>query len=161
MKILNKIRWFCEDKWWNIQHYFEVMRCKRLYSDYEDNEYNIGSLKHIWGVTSWDNLSGSDSNLHTMNDIEITYDRKSKLYGLNIETHYMFNKQNGESVYLTDLLSAFTTFMDANGYSKEYRFPLFCGTPTITASAESIEELYTNFKLFVSGYCAVYEDSIK
>jgi hypothetical protein len=157
VKIINQIKWFFRDKLWDIQHYIEVNRCKRLYPDYEDNEYNIGSLKHIWGIQSWNDLSGKDSNLYSMNDIDITYDRKIKRYLLGIETHYMFKKQNEECEYLMELLDAFTIFMDAKGYSKEFRFPLFCGCPTILTSAESIEELYINFKIFVLGYCAAYQ----
>ncbi|OME55534.1 hypothetical protein BSK59_13745 [Paenibacillus odorifer] len=160
MTILKSVKWFFEDKLGKVQHYFEVKKCKRLYPDYEDNERNIRSLKHIWGIHSWDDLSGKNSNLYSMNDIGITYDRKNKLYMLGIETHYMFKNLNGECTYLKDLFNAFTTFMDENGYSKECRFPLFCGTPTLINSAESIEELYTNFKLFVLGYCAAYEGGI-
>ncbi|QWU14310.1 hypothetical protein SAMN04487895_101612 [Paenibacillus sophorae] len=161
MKFINRIKWYFEDKFWNIQHYFEVKKCKKLYPDYEDNEFNVGSLKHVWGLQSWDDLTGKSASIYTMNDIDITYDRKSKLYMLGIETHYMFKNQNGESAYLMDLLNAFTTFMDENGYSKEFQFPMFCGTPSIMNSANSIEELYTNFKIFVLGYCAVYERANK
>lgn len=155
--MVTKIKDFLEDKLYPLQHYFEVRRCKRLYEDYEDNEYNIGSLKHIWGVQSWDDLSGKNSNLYSMNDIEITYDRKTRLYMLSIETHYIHNDQSSVCEYLNDLLDAFTYFMDENGYEKKFEFPFFCGSPVITTAAKSIEELYTNFRLFVSGYCAIYK----
>ena len=159
-KIYNiKVRFLLEDKIYNIKHYLEVKKCERLYSDYEDNEYNIGSLKHIWGIESWDDLTGKVACLYTMNDIDITYDRKSKLYMLGIETAYMFkeNRKEEECRYLRQLSDAFTKYMDDNGYLKDYDICLFMTSPpTILTSAESIEELYINFKIFVEGYCKVY-----
>lgn len=161
MKLFRNIKYFVENKYYDIQRYFEVKMCERIYSDYEDNEYNIGQLKHIWGIKSWDDLSGKDSsaNLYTMNKIDITYDRKSKLYMLGIETAYMFEKKEDESIYLIELLNAFTKYMDDNKYSKEFDRFLFMSSPSINTSAESIEELYINFKIFVDGYCSVYGKS--
>jgi len=93
-----------------------------------------------------------------MNDIDITYNRKSKLYYLGIETAYMFNKprKENECKYLKRLLEAFTKFMDGNNYSKDYDYCLFMTNPSTCDKAESIEELYMNFKIFVEGYCKAY-----
>lgn len=157
MNIYEKLKWIIEDKIYKVKHYFEVKKCKKLYSDYDDNEYNIGSLKHIWGIKSWDDLSiGEDTNLYTMNDIDITYDRESKLYMLGIETAYIFKDRKSECKYLKRLLEAFTKYMIDNNYSINYDTCLFFRTPTINSSAESIEELYMNFKIFVEGYCSIY-----
>src|SRR5206468_8548281 len=123
----------------------------RKYPDYEDDYCNIGSLKFIWGIKAWDDFTGTDVNLYTMNVIDITYDRDSKLYHLGIETAYMFDNQESECKYLRELLEAFSNFMEANGYSKDCKFPLFFGNPSIKTSAESIEELYTNFRIFTEG----------
>ncbi len=157
MNLYKNLKYWIESKFFNIRHSLEVAYYKRKYPDYEDNYCNIGSLKLIWGIKSWDDLTGADTNLYSMNDIDITYDRKSKLYMLGIETAYMFDDHESECKYLRQLLEAFTSFMSENGYSTDCKFPLFFGNPSITTSAESIEELYTNFRIFVEGYCKVYE----
>lgn len=142
-----------------VKHCFKLKYYRRLYPDYEDNSYNIGSLQFIWGVKSHDDLSDSyDAHFYTMNDIDITYDRKTKLFMLGIETAYALqgNRKEEECKYLRQLLEAFTEFMNDNGYSKTYDKCLFMAQPTLLSSAESIEELYINFKIFVEGYCKVY-----
>lgn len=157
MRIYYRFKDFLENKIYSIKHWFEIRRCKILYNDYtEDDEYNCGTLKHIWGIKSYDDLSKSNACLYTMNDIDITYDRKSKLYMLRIETAYLFDDKKHECEYLRRLLSEFTTFMNEKEYSKETKFALSFNTPSIYTSAESIEELYTNFRIFVEGFCAIY-----
>ena len=130
-----------------------------MYSDYIDDEYNEGSLKFIWGAKSWDDLSSNNANLHTMNDIDIVYDRDTKKYLLGIETAYMFdeNRKENECRYLKQLLNTFTRFMDDNNYSKDYDICLFMKDTSTSTTADSIEELYANYKIYVDGYCNFYE----
>ena len=47
--------------------------------------------------------------------------------------------------------------MDKNNLNKDKEFMIFMSNPCIDTTAKSIEELYTNFKIFVEGYCKVYE----
>ena len=147
--VLRKYYRFCEERF--------ARKCKKKYPDYEDNEYNYGSLKHIWGVKSWDDLSGSGCNLHTMNDIDITFDRDTGTYSLGVETIYMFNEPSNinECKYLRRLLDAFTKFMDDNALNKESNINLLCRNVGLSTSADSIEDLYTNFRIFVEGYCKI------
>jgi len=166
--MINKIKQFINNikleiycKAYNIQNYLQVKKYKRLYPDYVDDEYNCGSLKFIWGVTSWDDLTGKDASLFTMNDIDIIYDRDSKLYMLGIETAWIFDGneeeiKKSECEYLRQLLDAFSKFMDDNNYSKNYDVCLYVFGSSTKNSAESIEKLYFNFKVFVEGYCKVY-----
>jgi hypothetical protein len=142
-----------------IKSYFYVKKYKKLYLDWEDNEYNCGDTKFIWGIKSWDDLTGKDCNFYTMNDIDITYDRKTKEYYIGIETAYMFqgNRKEEECKYLRQLLDAFTKFMDNNSYPKDDDYCLFMTNPSISTRAKSIEELYTNFRIFVEGFCKLYE----
>lgn len=158
MNILKKLKHKIEFKIEDIKYYFESQKCKRLYLDYEDNAYNCGSLKFIWGITSHDELTSETANLYTMNDIDITYDRKTKEYILGVETAYMFegNRKQGECEYLKRLLELFTKLMDDNDYSKEFDMCLFMIEPSISMSAETIEELYVKFKIYADGYCSVY-----
>ena len=87
-----------------------------------------------------------------MNDIDIIYDKKKKEYMLGIETSYMFKTHTAECNYLCDCLNAFTKYMDDNGLNKNEPFRLFMSNPCTTMEANTIEELYTNFKIFVNGY---------
>ena len=84
--MINKIKQFIENikleiycKTYNIKNYLQVRKYKRLYPDYVDDEYNCGSLKFIWGIKSWDDLTGKDASLFTMNDIDIIYSPPSNI----------------------------------------------------------------------------------
>lgn len=134
-----------------------VKRYKKKYPDYIDNEYNMGSLKFIWGVISGDNLSSAKTaNIYTMNDIDIIYDRDTKLYSLGVETAYCFENKNQECRYFRQLLNAFTKYMTDNNF-KDCKYNFFCSDCDINSDTETIEELYTKFKIFVEGYCKVFQ----
>lgn len=156
MNILSRVKCTIEYKYYELLRRFNNMLCRRKYADWKDDEYNIGSLKHIWGITSYDNLTGSNANLYTMNDIDITYDRESKLYMLGVETAYCFKSKEGECEYLENLLKLFEGFMDKNNYDKNFDVMFYMLSPSISMRAESIEELYAEFRIFVEGFCAVY-----
>lgn len=126
---------------------------KEMDEKYEDCSLETNDIKFIWGIRSWDDLSGSDANLYTMNDIDITYDKKKKEYMLGIETAYMFKTHAAKCEYLRDCLKAFTKYMDDNGLNKNEPFRLFMSNPCTNMVADTIEELYTNFKIFVDGFC--------
>jgi hypothetical protein len=111
-------------------------------------------IKFIWGIKSYDDLYGGEPSFATMNDIEIIYDKKKKEYQLGIETAYIFEIYGDICDYLKRCLSAFTKYMDDNGLSKDEPFDLFFRQPCTNVTAKSIEELYTNFKIFVDGFCS-------
>lgn len=111
------------------------------------------TMKFIWGVKSWDDLTGADACLYTMNDIDITYDKEKKIYMLGVETAYLFKTYGDECQYLRDCLKAFTKYMDENGLNKNEPYRLWMNNPCTSMEAETIEELYTNFKIFVDGFC--------
>jgi hypothetical protein len=137
-------------KYLKMNKYYEKMDKK--YGDYaiEDDD-----CKFIWGIQSWDDLSGSDCNMMTMNDIDITYNKKNQTYSLGIETAYTFNDKNAECEYLNDCLDAFTKYMDKNNLNKNEPYMLFMSNPCIDMTAKTIEELYTYFNIFVKGYCII------
>ena len=133
-------------------------RKENKYLEEMDKKYGNYALetddyKFIWGVKSWDDLTGHDTSMHTMNDIDITYDKKKKVYMLGIETAYLFETYESECEYLKDCLKAFTKYMEDNGLNKNEPYRLFMSNPCTSMTAGSIEELYTNFKIFVNGYC--------
>ena len=136
-----------ERAWRKEEKYNEKMKER-----YGDCSLETDDFKFIWGIKSWDDLSGADACLYTMNDIDIIYDKKKKEYILGIETAYLFKTYDDECKYLCDCLKAFTKYMDDNGLNKNEPFRLFMSNPCTTMEANTIEELYTNFKIFVNGY---------
>lgn len=137
-----------ERAWRKEEKYNEEMDKK-----YGDCSLENDDMKFIWGVKSWDDLSGHDACIYTMNDIDITYDKKKKEYMFGIETAYMFKTHAAECDYLRKCLDAFTKYMDDNGLEKNKPYILFMSNPCTSMVAESIEELYVNFKIFVDGFC--------
>ena len=126
---------------------------KEMNDKYGDCGLENDDIKFIWGVKSLDDLSGSDANLYTMNDIDIVYDKKKQEYMLGVETAYVFKNHAAECNYLKNCLNAFTRYMDDNGLKKNESYVLFMSNPCTSMRAKSIEELYTNFKIFVDGFC--------
>ena len=139
------------------RHQLYCAHMKRKYPDWEDNLDNCEDIKFIWGIKSSDDLSSSPANLYTMNDIDIIYSRNTGLYSLGVETAYKFRDgKQGEATYLSDLLKAFTDFMVDNDYDVDAPYMLWMSQPNINCFAESIPELYTQFRIFVEGYKAAY-----
>ena len=126
---------------------------KEMDEKYGDYTLETDDNKFIWGIKSWDDLTGTDACLYTMNDIDITYDKKKKEYMLGVETAYIFASHVAECDYLRNCLNAFTKYMDDNGLNKNEPYRLFMSDPCTNITAETIEELYVNFKIFVDGFC--------
>ena len=110
----------------------------------------------IWGVKSGDDLSSSEANLFTMNDIDIVYDKEEKIYYLGVETAYLFDNKKAECGYLNKLLDRFTIFMKEKGCDAEEPYFFWMSPVSLEMKAESIPTLYTNFRIFVEGYKELY-----
>ena len=106
-------------------------------------------IVYVWGNTK-------NGNLYSWDDISIVYNMKEGLYYLCIETALLFSSQEGWGLYLKDLLAEFTKYMEENGLDTNTPKMLFMDSPKIELKAESIEELYTEFVLFVNAFCATY-----
>ena len=143
-----QIDYFLTNRAWRKEEKY----IKEMDKEYGDYTLETDDFKFIWGIKSYDDLSCADACLYTMNDIDIIYDKKKKEYILGIETAYLFKTYNDECKYLSDCLKAFTKYMDDNGLNKNEPFRLFMNNPCTNMVANSIEELYTNFKIFVNGY---------
>lgn len=150
-KQLDKIK---TNIYWKISER-NSQKLDKKYGDYvlENDEY-----KFIWGIKSYDDLSQSDANFFTMNDIYIVYNKKTQQYELDIETAYLFKDYEAECKYLKGLLSVFTNYMNENSLYTNKNFGLFMKNPSTSMVADNIEELYTNFKVFVNGYCSLKGD---
>jgi len=113
--------------------------------EYEDLEF-------IWGVKSWDDLSGREANINTMNDIDIIYDKSKNQYMLGVELIYDFKNIADKIEYLEKLLELFTEYMKKNNYNMFEDIPLMCLCNT-SFLQDSIEDLYTSFYIYVNGVC--------
>lgn len=129
----------------------------------ELDPYRIDNIQFIWGIKSWDDLSSGEPNLYTMNDLDITYNKDTKLYYLSVETVYHFDEGKIEEVkYLNYLLAKFTGYMKQNNLNINAPYDFWVGGQ-ILLRGKTIPELYTQFRIFVAGYNAVYggvEDEI-
>lgn len=136
----------------------EDIYCKNLENKYGDINKENDELKFIWGIKSYDDLCRADCGFYTMNDIDIVYDKENGRYLLGVETAYCFSNYEAECNYLKNLLECFTKYMDDNGFDKNRKLNLFMSQPCTDLKAKSIEELYTDFKIFVNGYCSLGEE---
>lgn len=137
----------------------EDRHCERMDRKYGNCMQEDDDYKFIWGVKSLDDLSGQNVNMYTMNDIDVVYDKKEKKYMLGVETAYVFKDYEAECKYLRECLRAFTKYMNDNNLSTQEHFVLFMNNTCCDVKADTIEELYTNFKIFVDGFCAQNVDT--
>ena len=138
-----------------LRHKLRYKKFKKLYPDWEDDEYNVGAWKFIWGIKSYDDLSSGSPSFYSMNDLELYYDRENKCYGLAIETIYCFDSDLAEVEYLRNLRQRFKNYLISNNIELNYKPKLnkliYDYDYSIT-TAETLPELYYKFDLFVKGF---------
>ena len=147
----------------NIIQYFidkhEEKITKEYYDDYNEDFTENSSMKFIWGLKSYDDLSSCDANLETMNDIDLIYLKDEKKYILGVETAYIFNSKEAEKEYFKVLLDKFTKWMKEQGYNTnstlntyDDMYEIFSGCININTHFNTIENAYRTFKLLVNWY---------
>ena len=147
----------------NIIQYFIDKREEKIteqyYNDYNEDFTENSSMKFIWGLKSYDDLSSCDANLLTMNDFDLIYLKDEKKYILGIETAYKFKDKQSEKEYLQELLNKFTKWMQDNGFNTDSSlnsygdmFEVFTDGININSHFDTIEDAYRIFKLLVNGY---------
>lgn len=147
----------------NIIQYFidkyEEKITKEYYDDYNEDFTENSSMKFIWGLKSYDDLSSYDANLETMNDIDLIYLKDEKKYILGIETAYIFNSKEIEKEYFKVLLDKFTEWMEEQGYDTNSTlnsygdmYEIFTSGININTHFDTIEDAYRTFKLLINGY---------
>lgn len=148
---------------YNCYKELKYIKYEHIYEEMEDDyidEYETTTMKFIWGIKSWDDLSCGSANLHTMNDIDLIYLKDENKYIFSIETIYSFKTEEYKQKYLKDCLDAFTEFMNESGYDtnkKIFWYDLFSGGLNSNTHFNTIEECYAMFKLLVNGYCDTTE----
>lgn len=147
----------------NIVQYFidryEEKIAEEYYDDYNENFTENSSMKFIWGLKSYDDLSSCDANLETMNDIDLIYLKDEKKYILSVETIYYFNSEQDEKYYYKNLLDKFTKWMEKQKYNTNSSlnpygdsYEIFTSGVNINTHFDTIEDAYRTFKLLVNGY---------
>ena len=118
------------------------------------SEYETTTMKHIFGVVAYDDLTSNHANLYTMNDLDLTYLKDKKKYILGVETIYMFKNKNGDKEYMKQLLDIFTKWMIDNNYKikSPCLWEVFTYGWNINTEFDTIEDAYAMFKLLVRGY---------
>lgn len=132
----------------------EMKRCKKQYPDWENNEYNCGPLKFIWGIKSQDDLTSCNVNFYSMNDIDVVYNRDTHKYLLGIETIFEPKSIDAKIKYLNNLLEKFKFYLKENekfdcNFNPHSLYLYNSGELFI---ADSLTALYYKFKLFVKGF---------
>lgn len=116
------------------------------------NLYENDKWLFIWGVKANDDAHFGDSNLFSLNDIEILFNKNDKKYYLGIETVYLFGDINDRIYYYQNLLKKFKEYMIENSQflntdnksiqkDKNIEYPQFI--------ADNINELYLTFEKYV------------
>ena len=120
-----------------------------------DNETN-DNMEIIWGVNS----EGADleCNLWSLNDIELVRWKDTGEYSVSVETVYGFEHPNQRIAYMKQMLRAFTVWMEEKGYRTDLEPSLNNAFNFKINRFKTIEEAYMDFKVRVSGYCALVED---
>ena len=146
---------FINENWGN-----ENFDESHVYDDYDENfePYEDENMKFIWGIKSYDDLSDSDANLYTMNDIDLIYLKNEHKYIFGLETIFQFEKEEYKLDYLKRCLDAFTKFMKDNGYNMKVKpswMDVFSYGWSMNTKFDSVEDCYAMFKLLVNGYCSL------
>ena len=137
----------------------EWLYYKSKYNDYSE-KYMQGLLckdsEFVWGVKASDDVFSGYADLYTMNDIGITYNRKTKKYSLSVETIYGFNSKKDRVNYYLSLLGHFKEYMLKNKLDTSTSiFNSAKMTGYFNFAANSIEDLYSIFRINVLGYVEV------
>lgn len=140
-------------------------RRRKLYREKYDNQEGdpmvCGPLQFIWGHSE---QTDGVASFETLNNIDVYYNRDEKKYYLDIETAYVFASKKNEVSYLLELLIYFKQYMkkqniDSSG--KELNLWTIADETDGLFRADTIEELYAKFAIFVYGYKQYYKSLLK
>lgn len=116
-------------------------------------------LVFVWGILSADDLcAGSDRqpNIHTMNDLELTYDTQNCTFHLGVETIYYFGSKVAEKNYYFDLLRRFASWLISVGEltneTAKCNMAIYHFFNKESTCFESLSEAYYYFKFIVENH---------
>lgn len=95
---------------------------------------------------------------HRTNDIEVVYCPRSKKYRLKIDTSCWFETKTEELMFLKNLQHKFFCYLEENHplNTESINYIFWMSNPGELFVAESIEELYVNYSIFIAGYEAMF-----
>ena len=129
----------------------EKARCKKMYPDWEDNEFNMLDYRFIWAYTPDANLT---SSFYTWDDALVYFNRATKKYHMTIDTgfyglNYDADLARTESDRLSQIDEAFRDFLIEKGLPMRADiFPF--EDPAL--EADTLSELYVKFRIMIEGY---------
>lgn len=91
---------------------------------------------------------------HMTNDIEVVYRTDTKKYHLKLDTSWWFDTKEEELAFLKGLQYRFLDYLDQKNHpnSINMNYIFWMSNPGELFVAESVEELYTNYSIFVAGF---------
>ena len=126
----------------------EKKRCKKLYPDWKDDEYNCGPLRYVWGIQH----NGEDTNnFNTLNDLDIYFNRDTKKYILSLDTMVIMSPEQTMN-HLEFLLGKFSKLIGDILECSFNPYELNVYDAGELFIADSLTELYYKFKIFVNGF---------
>jgi hypothetical protein len=135
----------------------EEARCRELYPDWRNDEYNLLDYKFIWGYTK---DSTTTPSFYTWDDAYVYYNRADKRYYMHIDTGLYEAVEKrvawGEIDRLFEIKNAFALFLSENGLLLSAPF---CFDLLQQEGATSLTELYIKFNILFEGYCAYLDSS--
>lgn len=138
----------------------EKERCKLLYKDWKDNEYNCLDNLFLWGIKSVEDLSDALVSFHTLNDFTLYYNRQFKLYFIEIDLPVALKYSYiGTKVYLEELRKKFEDFLVEylDEPKESFNQKVLLEELNLTEgfdnfSAHTLKELFIRFSFFVRGF---------
>lgn len=121
------------------------LKRKRYLKNLKEEE---NAIQRIWSYTE----PRSDSNVE---DILLVYNPVEDKYYLIFDLYRDFqNRYSDVAMYLFNILGRFTAFMSSKKYDTKARINIY--NVDMSFSADTIEELYAKFKIFVTGFLSTY-----
>ena len=130
----------------------EKRRCAAAYEDWQDDEYNMGPCKFIWGVQR---NKETNPSFCTLNDITVYYNRDTDMYFLLIDFPANLKQEQDKLQFLIQCLQAFQVYMQSlpNGYT--FAASIEEDFDTWNLYGKTIDELYVKFAALICGYKAI------
>jgi hypothetical protein len=124
-----------------------LQELKRLSDTYE----------FVWGIESLDIPSPYYDCIPELYDICIRFNKKLKKYILNIGTNIKYDNKSGEKKYIKFLFDKLTEWMFLQGYNTDkelHMYDVFTKGYNAHTEFDSIEDLYSTFKILVNGFAS-------
>ena len=118
---------------------------RRYLKNLKDNE---NAIQRIWSYTD-------PAYDHSIEDILLVYNPVEDKYYLIFDLYRDFHHSYSDvAMYLFNILGKFTGFMAAKKYDTRAEVNIY--NIDMSFSADTIEELYAKFKIFVTGFLSTY-----